>query len=101
MPIFEKKPKREACSHCASYVEERDKLCGNCLLIPPEQREVEKRDKERRVAYIKQANEAANKAFIDEMRKLNKQAAEEVTGGGHEEDRLAARAAAFGKGEDK
>lgn len=69
------------CSHCQTYVAERDGLCGNCLLKGADVLSAEESFARRVADGRKAADAAAKKAFQDEMRKINEEAVDEVLGG--------------------
>jgi hypothetical protein len=94
----------EECPHCHSYVSEKDieakdgetfkpmKVCGDCAL--KEQKKpgtlmAEKHLAEKIAEGRRRADEAAKKAFLDEMRKLNEEEVTDVVGEGSKSSRVA------------
>lgn len=96
------------CTHCESYAaefrvdtkpfqegakttsaREGEELCGNCNLLPPQERDAHKRLAVRLAEGRAKADAAAKKAFIDEIRKANEEEVSEVLG----DDNKAARKA--------
>ncbi len=92
-------PRTEVCTHCEGYAaefapgqqpkqeggkpstaREGEFLCGNCNLLTPAKRDVDKRFAARVVSSRKAADQAAKDAYLAEIRKLNSDEVAEVTG---------------------
>ncbi len=89
----------EECSHCHNYVAEKDidvegkiaHVCGDCYIKETKVKgtlAAEKRLVDRIADGARRANEAANKAYIEELRKINAEAVSDVTGDEDKQSRV-------------
>jgi hypothetical protein len=73
------------CDHCGQYhgvhKSPEGRLCGNCVLISPELRQLNKKAQAREAKMKADALVAAKKAYDQELKDFNKQSVAEIIQG--------------------